>query len=138
MLTTKREDICRELWKTIMPAEHFNESDFNETARYWNNPDWIDVTLTHYNLRWLVGTGDPRYKKLEVAHDAKPNISVPTILIYGEKDGGALPATIIGDQKNFTGTYEQILLPEVGHFVTHEDPTSVVNIILRGTQAASR
>jgi pimeloyl-ACP methyl ester carboxylesterase len=73
-----------------------------------------------------------------VAHDAKPNISVPTILIYGEKDGGALPATIIGDQKNFTGTYEQILLPEVGHFVTHEDPTSVVNIILRGTQAASR
>ncbi len=136
VLTVNRQAICRELWQTIMPADHFDEKEFLLAAPFWDNPDWIDVTLSHYNLRWLVGTADPQYEKLDIAAGLKPKISVPTILIYGKQDGGALPATIVGDQKNFSGSYEQVLLPGIGHFVTHEDPNAVVDVILRSKKAA--
>jgi hypothetical protein len=48
-------------WETWSPPEWFTETEFAETAKSFENPDWVAITLHGYRSRWLDEPCDLRY-----------------------------------------------------------------------------
>jgi len=130
-LTHDRRSLCRYLWRAWMPSWPFDEAAFERTARSWDNPDWVEVTLHSYRHRWQGAAGDPRYDRLEGRMAGPPVIGVPTRVLHGEEDGANLPATSEGLDRLFAGAYRRELLPGVGHFPSRERPDAVAEAILQ-------
>ena len=57
-------------------------------------------------------------------------IEVPTLMIQGEGDLVTLPSTTEHTSMYFTGPFERVALPGVGHFPTREAPHSVGRVLL--------
>jgi pimeloyl-ACP methyl ester carboxylesterase len=126
-----RLSFTRYLWDAwAAPGWRLDDAAFEETAGAFENPDWAEVTLTSYRHRWGLVTGDPRYVALEARLSPPPPISVPTLVIHGEDDRCNDPMTSAGKDRFFSGLYQRVLLPGVGHFPQREDP--------RGTAALLR
>ncbi len=123
-LAADRRGLCRYLWRTWAPRWRFSEREFEETARSWDNEDWVTITLHSYQHRWGFAPGDPRYDELERRMAALPKINVPTIVLHGKQDGATLPETSAGKDRFFTAGYERRVL-EVGHFIPREAPEEV-------------
>jgi pimeloyl-ACP methyl ester carboxylesterase len=124
-LESDRKGLCKFLWRTWSPNWRFTEEEFEETARSWDNPDWLEVTLHSYRHRWGHAEGDTQYQALEAKMAQLPKIAVPTILIQGSEDGANLPETSAGKDHFFTAGYRYVLV-KAGHFIQREDPQSVV------------
>jgi pimeloyl-ACP methyl ester carboxylesterase len=123
-------EFARFQWQTWTQGEWFDESAFAITARSFENPDWADITLHSYRVRWDEARPDPRYTELELQQQAVTAISVPTLLIHGAEDRCVAPATSEGKEANFNGEYERRVLPGVGHFPTREAPAAVAELIV--------
>jgi len=52
------------------------------------NPDWPEVTLHSYRVRWGEVEPDPRYAALEQRQKAVQTLSVPALVIHGCDDRG--------------------------------------------------
>ena len=131
-LEEDRRSICRYLWETWGPAEHFSEEEFTAASAAWDNPDWVEITLHSYRFRWGRALPDPRYEALEAAQMLTPPIIVPTALLYGEEDGAVLPPGTEGKDDLFTAGYKRVVLPGVGHSVPLEQPDAVRQAIVEG------
>jgi pimeloyl-ACP methyl ester carboxylesterase len=98
---------------------------------YWapdglfDNPDWLDVTLHSYRVRWEEAEPDPRSIWLEKQVKATKSLSLPAIFVQGMEDGVTPVAMSEDVHKKFTGPFERILLQNVGHFPQREDPEAV-------------
>ena len=112
-------------WTTWSPPEWFDEPVFTVTARSFDNPDWVAITLHSYRVRWDEAEPDPRYGDLERRQQAVQTIAVPTLLIHGEDDRCVAVSTSEGKKQHFTGGYERRVIPGVGHFPTREAPETV-------------
>ncbi|MBV9749528.1 MAG: alpha/beta hydrolase, partial [Acetobacteraceae bacterium] len=95
-----------------------------------DNPDWVDITLHSYRVRWGGAPRDPQYEALEAALAAQPPIRVPTTVLTGSRDGATLPEATAGQERRFTGRYARRVLSDVGHFPTREQPQAVVEAAL--------
>ena len=133
VLKKERRAFCRELWETWMAPKQFVESDFERIAPDWDNPDWIDVTLSSYRFRWRNDAGDPRYDALESVRLSLPQIKVPTTLLHGELEGASLPSTTEGEARYFTAAYTRVIVSDAGHFIQREKPKAVVKAILEAS-----
>ena len=131
-LEEDRNSICRYLWETWGPPEHFREEKFNAASLAWDNPDWVEITLHSYRVRWGRALPDPHYDALEAAQMLTPPINVPTTLLHGAEDGAALVKGSEGQEKFFTAGYTRVVLPGVGHSVQLEQPDAVVRAIVEG------
>jgi hypothetical protein len=40
-------------WETWSPPGWFTEAEYAETAKSFQNPDWVAITLHGYRSRWL-------------------------------------------------------------------------------------
>jgi pimeloyl-ACP methyl ester carboxylesterase len=116
---------ARFLWTTWSPPQWFDESAFATTARSFENPDWADITLHSYRVRWDEADPDPRYADFERRQQAVQTISVPTLLIHGGDDRCVAASTSERKDRNFTGLYERRVIPNVGHFLARESPATV-------------
>ena len=96
------------------------------TAAAWDNPDWVDVTLHSYRVRWGNAPKDPRYAAWEARLEKHPAITVPPVLLHGEEDGATLVGSTRGQERSFGAGYRREVLPGVGHFVPRERPAAVV------------
>ena len=129
-LQDNRREFCRFLWKTWSPAWNFSEADFETTAPSWDNPDWVEVVLHFYRVRWGNAEKDPSYAKLDAKLQASPEVTVPTTLLHGGADECGLPATTANQARMFPGGYRRQVLPGTGHFVPREQPEATVSAIL--------
>jgi pimeloyl-ACP methyl ester carboxylesterase len=129
-LEKDRRSLCLYLWRTWMPSFSFDEAVFERTARSWDNPDWVDVTLHSYRHRWQSAAGDPRYDDMEERMTGPPLIRVPTLLLQGDEDGANSPATSAGLDHLFAAGYRREVLCGVGHFPSRERPELVADAIL--------
>jgi pimeloyl-ACP methyl ester carboxylesterase len=129
-IESDRKGFCRKLWETWSPGWHFNDGTFEETAKSFDNPDFVDIAIHSYRHRWGYAPGDPYYNTLEELVANTKLITVPTIVIQGEDDGATLPETSADKEKFFTNFYKRYVLPNVGHFVQRENPDFVVKAIL--------
>ena len=129
-LQDNRREYCRFLWRTWSPTWKFTEGEFDVTAPSWDNPDFVDVVLHFYRVRWGNAPKDPHYAKLDARIAAHPEITVPTTLLHGGAEECSLPASTANQARLFPGGYHRQVLPGIGHFVPREQPDAAVRAIL--------
>lgn len=134
-LASRRETFCRELWQRWSPDWAFGDEDFAPAKAAMDNPDWAQITRHSYTQRWGNAESDPAYADQEAALKAAPNISVPTLIIYGQADRCNL-AEGFHDLRAFAGPLQRLELPGIGHFPQHEAPEAVNEAIVKWLQAA--
>ena len=121
---------ARIMWDTWAPAGWYRPEEFEATAAAFDNEDWAAVTLHSYRHRWGHAAGDPDYAADDAALDPAPVLAVPTLVLHGEADSVNLPAMSAGKERYFSGRYQRLTLPGVGHFPPREAPAAVAQAIL--------
>lgn len=125
-----RRNFTRYIWTIWSPDHPLSDTAFEETASAFDNPDWADIVLHSYRVRWGHAPVDPAYDAIEARLRADPAIRVPTLVIHGETDPCNAPATSQGKEQLFTGVYQRESLPGVGHFPQREAPNQTAAKIL--------
>ena len=118
------------MWRNWAPEGWFEASTFDRVAASFENPAWVAVTLHSYRARWDEADPDPRSVWLEDKVKATKTLSLPTIYIQGDVDGVNPPSVSENVGVKFTGPFERIVLPGVGHFPTREAPEEVARILI--------
>jgi pimeloyl-ACP methyl ester carboxylesterase len=129
-LTQNRKELCRLLWRLWSPTWQFSEQTYAQTARSFDNPDFVDVVIQSYRHRYGYAPGDPAYEAIEAQLASQPTIRIPTVALYGVDDGVTpLPPADKGGER-FVGPYERRDIPGAGHNLPQENPTAVVDAVL--------
>jgi pimeloyl-ACP methyl ester carboxylesterase len=129
-LTENRRDIAKLLWKLWSPNWTFDDTTFEASAASFENPDFVEVVIHSYRVRYGYVPGDPALAPIERKLAARPPISVPAITLQGAAMGTTPPAASAGHAKHFTGPYERRLIPLVGHNVPQEAPRETADAVL--------
>jgi pimeloyl-ACP methyl ester carboxylesterase len=116
---------ARIMWETWSPPGWFDAAAFDRVATSFENPDWVDITLHSYRSRWGEAEPDSASKWLGDQLKMTGTLALPTIYVQGEVDGVNPPWTSEMVSEKFTGPFERIVLPGVGHFPTREAPAEV-------------
>lgn len=120
LVRDERLALTRYIWTIWNPNWQIAEEEFEATARHFDNPDWADVVVHSYRVRWGLATRDPRYDASEARVRAAPQIDVPTLVIHGGADPVNDPSTSEGKESYFSRRYERVVLERVGHFPQRE------------------
>ncbi|WNL45653.1 alpha/beta hydrolase [Dyella sp. BiH032] len=108
-------------WETWSPPGWFDEAEFKATARSFENPDWLAITLNGYRSRWRDDEErDARYAELSRRVASVEQLDVPTLMVQGATDGTVLASSSEGQEKWFSRGYQRIVLDGIGHFPTRE------------------
>jgi len=129
-LTQNRRGIAKLLWKLWSPNWQFDDATFEATARSLDNPEFVEVVIHSYRVRYGYAPGDPALAEIERKLAAKPSINVPTIVLQGEAAGTTAPESSVAHAKHFTARYERRTLPLVGHNVPQEAPRETAGAVL--------
>lgn len=124
-LRTQGKAFARQMWDTWSPTGWFDDATFAAVARSFENPDWADVTLHSYRVRWEGAAKDPAHAALSQRALEARQILVPTLTIQGGDDRCILPSASEGKEAHFGSSYERVVLDGVGHFPTREAPQRV-------------
>ena len=100
------------------------------------NPQFIEIVIDYYRTRHGGSQSRLAYAGCQEKLEAKPppKISVPTLFIHGVADACDLPAGAEGQEAGFTGGYERLLIPHVGHFPHRGNASAVAQALLRHLQ----
>ncbi len=129
-LTANRREITKLLWKLWSPNWRFSDAEFEATAKSFDNPDFVEITIQSYCHRYGNAPGDPAYDEIEHKLAVLPSIAAPSIVLHGECDSVGPPLTSASGSSHFSGRYERQLIPVAGHFLSRENPQAVVEAIL--------
>jgi pimeloyl-ACP methyl ester carboxylesterase len=130
-LEQNRRDICRLLWQEWSPTWRFEPAAFERTAPSFDNPDFVAVVIHSYRHRHGNAPGDPRLDAIERRLAPRPAITVPTMILHGAEDTVGPPRRSEGDLSRFPAGIERRVVPGVGHFMPREEPTAVVDALLK-------
>ena len=136
-LTENRRDIAKLLWQLWLVGEPFDAALFEKSAPSFDNPDFVDVVIHSYRVRYGYVAGDPSLAEIERQLAAKPAITVPTIAMHGEADGIALPSSSEGHARHFRGPYQRRVVPRAGHALPQDAPQAVADAVLELLQTAA-
>jgi len=129
-LSENRREFCKLLWRLWSPTWKFTDEEFNQTAASFDNPDFVDVVIHSYRHRYGLVPGDPSVEETEQHLTQLPKISVPSIILDG-LDDGVLPAGgSAGHRHFFTGPYQHLTIPGVGHNLPQEAPGEFAKAVL--------
>jgi pimeloyl-ACP methyl ester carboxylesterase len=132
-----RKAFARIMWETWSPPGWFNDATFDRVAASFDHPDWADVTLHSYCARWGEAEPDPSSLWLEDKAKTTAPLTLPAIYFQGELDGVNPPETSEKVAEKFSGPFERIMLPGVGHFPTREAPAAVAARLVKHFQPGS-
>ncbi|MHB2208930.1 alpha/beta fold hydrolase [Methylobacterium sp. CM6257] len=128
-LSADRNAFCRLLWQLWSPTWAFDAATFDETARAFDNPDFVDVVVHSYRHRFGLVPGDPTLVAIEARLAAQPEIGVPTIVLLGADDGVGPPPQADVDAHHFTGPYRREIVAGVGHNFPQEAPDAFAEAV---------
>ncbi len=131
LVRNDRLNFTRYIWTIWNPNWRISEEEFGVTAASFENPDWPEVTLHLYRVRWRLASGDPVYDVVEAALVTSPIIAVPTLVIHGGGDPCNDPSSSEGKVDFFAGQYRRVVLDRVGHFPQREAPEAVSEATVR-------
>ncbi len=117
-------------WVNWAPPGWFDEATFRKVAKSFDNPDWVDVTLHSYRSRWENAAPDPRSEWLETKIKATTKLSLPVLFIKGDVDGVTTQDSFAKVPAKFSGPFEMVGLPGVGHFPQREAPAAVADLLV--------
>jgi pimeloyl-ACP methyl ester carboxylesterase len=129
-LTAHRADLTRLLWRLWSPTWPFTSETFEASAASFENSDFVDIVIHSYRHRFGYVAGEPEYAPIESALTHQPNITIPTIALWGEDDG--VRDTLPNDPfaAKFTGPYDRRRLPGIGHNIPQEAPEATIAALL--------
>jgi pimeloyl-ACP methyl ester carboxylesterase len=129
-LERHRRELARLLWRQWSPTWTFDDATFEATAPSFDNPDFVDVVVHSYRVRFGLVAGDPAYDEIEARLVERPRVEVPTVILLGGDDGvspadarSAPPAGRYGDLRGFA------VVPGAGHNLPQERPQPVVDAV---------
>ena len=131
LVRNDRLNFTRHLWTVWNPNWRISDEEFSATAASFENPDWADIVLHSYRVRWGLAPTDPAYQAIETRLAAEPTIIVPTLVIHGGSDPCNDPSTSQGKEHFFAGPYQRLVLDRVGHFPQREAPKAVAEATTR-------
>jgi pimeloyl-ACP methyl ester carboxylesterase len=126
-----RRAFTRYIWGIWNPGWRVPEDELAATAASFDNPDWAEVVLHSYRVRWGLAPRDPAHAAAEARLAADPVIRVPTLVIHGGADPCNDPSSSEGKERFFSGRYERLVLEGVGHFPQREAPEPVARAVAR-------
>lgn len=129
-LTENRRDIAQLLWRLWSLERPFDEAEFAASAPSFDNPDFVEVVIHSYRVRYGYAPGDPSLAALERRLAAQPSISAPTINLHGIGDGISPPQPSDRSARHFTGFYERRLVRGAGHCVPQDAPRETADAVL--------
>jgi pimeloyl-ACP methyl ester carboxylesterase len=130
-LAANRQAFAKQLWRLWSPEWAFDDAAFEKSAPAFDNPDFVDVVIHSYRVRFDYVAGDPAYAEIEAELAKQPIITVPTINLEGLADGVAGPPRETDyAAKRFSGPYERRLLPHTGHNPPAEAPEAFADAVL--------
>lgn len=130
LIRDERQAFTAEIWHVWNPGWCVPQIEFEATAASFENPDWAEVALHSYRVRWGLAPTSPCYAPLEQRLAVDPQIHVPTLVLHGALDPCNDPSTSADRHVLFTGPYVRQVLDNVGHFPQRQDPTRVSGAIL--------
>ena len=125
-----RHNFTRHVWDIWLPFWKPTEDEFDATAQSFDNPDWAEIVLHSYTVRWGNSPQQPMYAALEARFDPAPKLSVPTLTMHGTQDPVNSPASSAGKESFFTSRYERKLIDQCGHFPQREQAERVASEII--------
>ena len=125
-----RHAYTRFIWELWSPGWMVPEDDFAAAAAGFDNPDWADITLHSYRVRWGLASRDPAHAPLTRRVAADPVIAAPTLMLQGGADPVALPQSSEGKEGWFSAGYERVVLDGLGHFPQRQGPEAVLERLL--------
>ncbi|SAL40843.1 alpha/beta hydrolase fold protein [Caballeronia cordobensis] len=118
-------------WDTWSPPGWFDEAEFAATARAFENPDWVPITLNAYRRRWRGDQpSDPALAGLYARLGTIERIGVPALMIQGGADFCDEPASSEGQDGYFTAGYRRVVIDGAGHFPLREAPGAVADAVI--------
>jgi pimeloyl-ACP methyl ester carboxylesterase len=124
-LTANRREFCKLIWRLWSPNWEFDDATFERSAKSFDNPDFVDVTIQSYRHRYKNAPGDPALEPIEQRLVAQPTITVPTISLDGGANGLGPPERTAGHHRFFTGPFQRKVIPRAGHNLPQEVPDVV-------------
>ena len=129
-LQQHRHELCRLLWRLWSPSWSFSEAVYRRTAESFDNPDFVDVVIHSYRVRYGLVPGDPSVASTEEALIRRPPITVPTIVLHGH-DNGVIPvASSEVHRQFFASDYDRRVIPIAGHNLPQEAPAAFADAVL--------
>ncbi len=125
-----RRGFTRYIWELWSPGWTVPDDEFAVAADGFDNPDWAEVTVHSYRVRWGLASRDPAHTALVQRVAADPTIAVPTLMLQGSADPVALPQGSEGKEGSFCGPYERVVLDGLGHFLQRQGPEAVLGRLL--------
>jgi pimeloyl-ACP methyl ester carboxylesterase len=129
-LTENRRGIAKLLWTLWSPNWTFDAATFEASAAAFDNPDFVDVVIHSYRVRYGYVPGDPALAATEAKLAARPKIAVPAITLQGEALGTVQPDASAKHAHQFTGPYERRTIPRVGHNIPQEAPRETADAVM--------
>jgi pimeloyl-ACP methyl ester carboxylesterase len=124
------KDFNRLIWQLASPKWIFDEATFERTAKAFENPDFVHISLHNYRWYMRLEQGELRYDKLEARIATFPTISLPTITLEGDANGAPHGDPVLYARK-YTGKYEhRTITGGIGHNLPQEAPVAFAHAVI--------
>jgi pimeloyl-ACP methyl ester carboxylesterase len=125
-----RREFSKLIWKLASPKWNFDDATFERSAKAFDNPDHVAITIHNYRWRQALADGEAKYDELEAKLAKAPVITVPTITMEGDANGAPHPEPS-AYAKMFSGTYSHRLITGgIGHNLPQEAPKAFAAAVI--------
>jgi len=114
--------LANSLQTSTAEPDIFTDRDIAEYKKSWSEDRALTSALNYYRANIL--------KRLFGKNENREKIKVPTLFIYGEKDTAILPETVQGISEAIDAPYQEIRIPDAGHWVQQEAAEIVTDSLL--------
>lgn len=123
-------EFARLIWQTASPTWKFDDETFDRSARAFDNPDHVEITVHNYRWRLGLANGEAKYGAYEVQLAKGPIITVPTITMEGDANGAPHPDPSVYAGK-FSGKYaHRTITGGIGHNLPQEAPEAFAQAVV--------
>jgi len=124
------KDFNRLIWQLASPKWRFDDAIFERTAKAFENPDFVRISLHNYRWYMRLEQGEAKYDELEGRIATFPTISLLTITLEGDANGAPHPDASVYARK-YTGKYShRIIKGGIGHNLPQEAPQAFADAIV--------
>jgi len=127
---TSTKDFNRLIWQLASPRWAFDDATFERTAKAFENPDFVHISLHNYRWYMRLEQGESKYDELEARIATFPTISLPTITLEGDANRAphADPSVYA---KKYVGKYEhRNIAGGIGHNLPQEAPEAFARAVI--------